>query len=329
MTRLLFVTLRPFYPEMAGGAELTHLHLFRGLLERGCEVEAICFRDEASSGAGEPREEDGSVLDESLGFPCLRLRPPRMHARCRVRRAVIHGARRFGVPAPERLGCLPAGLDRTCRLELEEARAVLQRRVAAFRPDAVLGHYGTFPLLAELHAVGIPAYYYVHDAWSVRGLDRYRESIRPIASSPFVASEVRRVAGLDAPLVLPAIDLDACRIQGVRERGTVTFINPVPKKGVEMAIEVARRMPDVPFLFVEGGWFRHARRPAVRRVARRADRVPNITRQSFESDVRKIYARTDVLIVPSPSESFPRVVIEAQSNGIPVIAKSTPVRSLV
>ena len=196
---------------------------------------------------------------------------------------------------------------------------MLQRRVAAFRPDAVLGHYGTFPLLAELHAVGIPAYYYVHDAWSVRGLDRYRESIRPIASSPFVASEIRRVAGLDAPLVLPAIDLDACRIQGVRERGTVTFINPVPKKGVEIAIEVARRMPDVPFLFVEGGWFRHARRPAVRRVARRADRVPNITRQSFESDVRKIYARTDVLIVPSPSESFPRVVIEAQSNGIPVI----------
>jgi glycosyltransferase involved in cell wall biosynthesis len=58
------------------------------------------------------------------------------------------------------------------------------------------------------------------------------------------------------------------------------------------------------------GWFR----------LRRARSLPNVTIWDFQKDVRRIYSLTDILLVPSRNESFGRVIVEAQINGIPVVA---------
>lgn len=42
--------------------------------------------------------------------------------------------------------------------------------------------------------------------------------------------------------------------------------------------------------------------------------------QGIQAQMGPVYARMDVLLLPTRRDSFPRVVMEAMSNGIPVIA---------
>jgi glycosyltransferase involved in cell wall biosynthesis len=95
------------------------------------------------------------------------------------------------------------------------------------------------------------------------------------------------------------------------------MINPIPVKGVEIALALAEALPRQQFLFVEG-W---GTDPA---IVEQIDRLPNATYMRKQLDMRTVYARTRVLIVPSQwQEAFGRVVVEAQASGIPVIASRT------
>lgn len=102
----------------------------------------------------------------------------------------------------------------------------------------------------------------------------------------------------------------------------VTFITPGPEKGVTLFLELARQaqkhLPDVRFLVVEGRWPKE-------RVAEilQCDPAewPNVEFIPKQSDMAAVYARTRVLLVPSFwNEGFPRILVEAQANGIPIIA---------
>src|ERR1044071_1321273 len=95
------------------------------------------------------------------------------------------------------------------------------------------------------------------------------------------------------------------------------MITPVVKKGVDLAVEVARLLPHRRFLFVET-WplSSAARRELVSRLAR----VPNVTLRRSTPDMRSVYAGTALLLAPSQwEEAFGRVLLEAQLNGIPVV----------
>jgi glycosyltransferase involved in cell wall biosynthesis len=50
-------------------------------------------------------------------------------------------------------------------------------------------------------------------------------------------------------------------------------------------------------------------------------KLPNVEVWNHQQDMRQIYAVTDILLVPSQfDETFGRVIVEAQVNGIPVVA---------
>ena len=144
------------------------------------------------------------------------------------------------------------------------------------------------------------------------------EEIALIANSPFTAAEVLRIYGRSIP-VIPGLVEPGCYRAHRRRRRYVTFINPIPEKGVKIALEIARRLPRVPFLFVRGKWLRYesAHSPFLR-----SEKLPpNIVVWSFRERMRPIYAVTDILLVPSQwPETFGRVILEAHSNGIPVVA---------
>ena len=98
----------------------------------------------------------------------------------------------------------------------------------------------------------------------------------------------------------------------------VTFINPVPMKGLDLAIEIARKCPDIPFLFVEC-WPQS--KEVWQNLAQRIAAVPNITLKRSVLDMRQIYSQTRVLLVPSQwEEAWARVVTECHFSGIPVLA---------
>jgi glycosyltransferase involved in cell wall biosynthesis len=135
------------------------------------------------------------------------------------------------------------------------------------------------------------------------------------AVSHFVAEVLNKRFGRTVHVLHPLINLDSYRTHRVRD--FVTMINPVEVKGAEIALQLASRMPEVRFLFVEG-W-----RP-VPDFVERVHQLPNAVYMDKQIDMRTVYSRTNVLIVPSQwQEAFGRVVIEAQVSGIPVIASRT------
>jgi glycosyltransferase involved in cell wall biosynthesis len=59
-----------------------------------------------------------------------------------------------------------------------------------------------------------------------------------------------------------------------------------------------------------------------RDLMQRISSTPNVSLWPTTSDMRKVYERTWMLLVPSELETFGRVVVEAQASGIPVATSS-------
>jgi glycosyltransferase involved in cell wall biosynthesis len=55
-----------------------------------------------------------------------------------------------------------------------------------------------------------------------------------------------------------------------------------------------------------------------------ADALPNVEVRPFTSDPARVFRDARVLLVPHRVDNRPRVVLEAQTNGIPVIATDHP-----
>lgn len=95
----------------------------------------------------------------------------------------------------------------------------------------------------------------------------------------------------------------------------VTLINLNRRKGGDLFGRLVKSMPDVQFLGVIGMWGEQiVPRPLPR----------NLEILESQNDVRRVYSRTRVLLLPSRWESFGRVAVEAALSGIPVVASPNP-----
>ena len=100
----------------------------------------------------------------------------------------------------------------------------------------------------------------------------------------------------------------------VKPGARVTLINLQPAKGVGLFYELAAAMPDVQFLGVFGAYGAQVVPPA----------LENLTLLPQQRDVRRVYADTRLLLMPSEYESYGRCALEAAVSGIPTIAHPTP-----
>lgn len=94
----------------------------------------------------------------------------------------------------------------------------------------------------------------------------------------------------------------------------VTLINLNRDKGGDLFWRLAERFPRTPFLGVKGSYGHQIDRPGGLPNVEILEHVPG---DRMRDDV---YARTRVLLVPSATESWGRVAVEAMASGIPVIA---------
>lgn len=94
----------------------------------------------------------------------------------------------------------------------------------------------------------------------------------------------------------------------------ITLINVNYNKGGQFLIDLAKRLPKYKFIGVMGSYGQQA-----------IDfNVKNIHYQYNNPDIKQVYRRTRLLLMPSIYESYGRTAIEACSNGIPVICTPTP-----
>lgn len=97
-------------------------------------------------------------------------------------------------------------------------------------------------------------------------------------------------------------------------RTYITLVNCNENKGASLFYRLAQALPEFEFLAVAGSYGEQVTPP----------RLPNLIAWGPQADMRRVYAVTGILLVPSKAESWGRVAIEAGSSGIPVIAAATP-----
>lgn len=137
-----------------------------------------------------------------------------------------------------------------------------------------------------------------------------------IGVSHYVAGYVREWSGLDAihvpiSLLEPGSEFP---LLGRFDNEFVSMVNPCAVKGITIFLELARRMPHLQFAAVPTWGTTPAELEELRRV-------PNITLLPRMDNIDDLLRRTRVMLVPSVwAEARSRIVLEAMSRGVPVVA---------
>ncbi|WP_231366517.1 MULTISPECIES: glycosyltransferase [unclassified Thioalkalivibrio] len=192
----------------------------------------------------------------------------------------------------------------------------LPRIVDQVCPDvALLQGTGRLDLGRELERLGVPTALHVRDV-------EFREENIPfepatvISNSKFTASRFEKKFGRKSTVIHNLFNADEYRTN--QPGNKVVFINPVRKKGLDIAIGLAKKNPDIPFLFVEG-W--PQTKKARSRLLSDIKRLPNVTFWKRQKDMRPVYGSARIILAPSQwEEAWGRVISEAQFSGIPVLA---------
>jgi glycosyltransferase involved in cell wall biosynthesis len=120
------------------------------------------------------------------------------------------------------------------------------------------------------------------------------------------------------------------------ERGdAITLVNPTSGKGAAIFYELAQRFPLQPFITAQGGYGYQVACPRASNSehhvfydetgnTQNCYGLPNVTHLKNDPDVRDVFRRTRILLMPSDYESYGRVGVEAACAGIPTIAHPTP-----
>ena len=192
-----------------------------------------------------------------------------------------------------------------------------------FKPDVLVcvvggSHTINFTKLLCQSAGDLPTLIYIFDVEGVAF------AADPVCAASHVIANAEVIASLIAdhrfpPPVVPCIvDFNDFKTESTRE--VVLYINPHPRKGVNLAWAIAEAAPDLKFVFQESWRLNEKRRME---VITRAQNLANVEFRSAIDQPAEIYRDARVLLAPYGPER-PRVIDEAQANGIPVVASDVP-----
>ncbi len=114
-------------------------------------------------------------------------------------------------------------------------------------------------------------------------------------------------------VVSPPLDRERVRAPAGLERRFVTLVSLFVNKGPHVLYALARAMPERRFLAVKGAY-----------GEQEVEDLPNVEVRETTPDIRRVYGESRVVLMPSAEESFGLVALEAQSNGVPVVATDLP-----
>ena len=187
------------------------------------------------------------------------------------------------------------------------------------RPDLVVAtQHWSEPACAALAGTGVPLVifgYGHHQMAQVALAGRAAVPRRVVVCSNALADDLEHLFPQRPLVVHPP--LDRWRVtspdSGSEPRDRISMVNLSFDKGGGMFQSLARSCPDRLFLAGEGGW---------------GNQFPvagtNVERLKAPLDLPALFRRTRVFLMPSWSETFGMVAVEAQANGVPVIASDLP-----
>jgi glycosyltransferase involved in cell wall biosynthesis len=170
--------------------------------------------------------------------------------------------------------------------------------------------------LAVRQAAGDPpTASYAHSVSAVGLLSAQIGAEWVFAPSRFVRDVIQQRFGQVSHVMRPPV-ASVAALSSADAREGVLFVNPIKLKGVDLALELARCLPETPFVFVES-WGP---------VGLNEDDLAlpdNVRLLPRQPSLAPFYARAQLLVVPSIVEdACPRVILEAAAAGVPALGSA-------
>lgn len=207
-------------------------------------------------------------------------------------------------------------------LRTDDFEQVRPLGTTAWSASVVVVQSGTalLPTVRSSLESGKPTAVYLHNAQThqLAGNLPTHKSLRYLANSTFTAHRWNVLHGLDCAVISHVVAFDRYRAHQIGIK--VLCVNLSPVKGVEIMFALAAACPELQLLVME----RWSLAPQWRlHCQQRATQLGNVEWCSPAADIRTVYAKSRVLLMPLVWEkSFGRTGIEAQLNGLPVLAST-------
>ncbi len=202
----------------------------------------------------------------------------------------------------------------------ENGYRALRRRA---RPDVVVAssieRVSWRRLRAQLRAEAIPSVLYLREASAIGHLTITAAPPDLLLANAASLAGAAVEAGIACEVVPSVTEVDRARVDSSRE--TILLVNPITLLGGDRLFPIAAARPELRFVVQESGLLSGEERTRVHRLAAA---LPNVEVRSFASDPAAVFRDARLLLVPHRVDNRPRVVLEAQTNGIPVIASDYP-----
>lgn len=190
---------------------------------------------------------------------------------------------------------------------------ILPRIIDSFKPDIILTQLDCSHQVIDIASkfnIKVIHFIHDHDPLNFLPINKSNSISHVIFNSKNTSFHYAKFLKCESSIIYPLIKLNDYTC--VRSNPKfITMINPTISKGARIFEEIASKLPDENFLMVKG-W----KKPEV------SNNLPgNVQIVERQYDMRKVYSQTKILLVPSQwEESFGRIIPEAGTNGIPIVA---------
>lgn len=296
-TQLLFVS-----STTTGGSGRSQRELALALQAEGCGVRFLVDPADPASVRRRVLEE---LTDATVRLTGARIRRPVEHARSLIgagtRSRTIDGLVHETTIAPENAFETVVGNRRPhvvvvssiSRVSWRAIRAVCRRR-------------------------GIPTVLYLREATAIGHLTAGLLPDRLVANSGSLVDVAAR-HGHRAALVPSVVNVAPMRRPPTGE--VALLVNPIRTHGIETVGPMAAALPHIPIVLQESWSLADDQQAEVDRLVRTH---ANVTFRPFEPRPGMLFRDAGVLLAPHRLDNRPRTVLEAQANGLPVIAADQP-----
>ena len=297
--------------DTSSGASINIISMLEALFDRNIQVKALCSPIFFSPFAR-------SLFIKRLGSPFIPANP-----------FTLSGDKLDITYIP----CASSNYNLQTREEMTRFFSAFHAILNNFRPDILMTFADdclAMALQAEANLRDLPIVCPVLNSNYFNNNFKFANCI--FTESKETANQYQKI-GINVKDVGPFINSEKILIKKHRPQ-YITFVNPIHEKGVALAARLAlmaeKKYPDLKFLFVES----RGNTKNIFESLYNADdsndyplkirQLQNLEIVQHTNDMREIYSKTSLLLVPSLCyESFGLVVTEAMMNGIPVLASQS------
>ena len=201
----------------------------------------------------------------------------------------------------------------------------LDSQIDDFAPDVVVGNSLERLAWRRVHRVctrrGVFTVLYVRETDSLGHLANGEVPDVVVANAESLQATLLQ-NGYKCAFVPSVVNMDRTRTRSTRQ--VALAVNPIPSRGSDIVWRIAAAAPDLPFVAQES-W--PLASDQLDDVHQQVSTLRNVEFRRASKPGPDLYGDARVLLVPYRVDNRPRVITEAQSNGIPVLAADVPALS--